>query len=77
MASDYEKAQGRAHAVRCRLIATRDGWLAEPTGAQGSHILTSMLDADALAIVPGSVERVSAGERVEIELLRDVCGAAA
>ncbi len=77
MASDYEKTRGRAHAVRCRLRATHDGWLAEPTGAQGSHILTSMLGAQALAIVPSGVERVHAGERVEIELLGDVCGAAA
>src|SRR5205823_3869877 len=46
---DYTKAPGRAHALRCRLSAGEDGWHAEPTAEQGSHILTSMLGADALA----------------------------
>jgi molybdopterin molybdotransferase len=67
--SDYEKPPGRTHAVRCRLQAREDGWHATPTGPQGSHILTSMLGADALAIIPSEASRVAAGERVEIELL--------
>ncbi len=66
---DLAKARGRAHAVRCRLRASERGWLAEPTGAQGSHVLTSMLDADALAILPSDGEGASAGERVAVELL--------
>ncbi|MHB8241964.1 MAG: molybdopterin molybdotransferase MoeA, partial [Solirubrobacteraceae bacterium] len=70
MDSDYAKPAGRAHAVRCRLSAHEDGWHVEPTGPQGSHVLTSMLDADVLAIVPSDVELVRAGERVEIEPLR-------
>jgi molybdopterin molybdotransferase len=67
--SDYTKRPGRAHAVRCRLIAREDGWHAEPTGAQGSHILTSMLGADVLAMVPSDTAGVRAGERVGIEPL--------
>jgi molybdopterin molybdotransferase len=65
----YEKRAGRAHAVRCRLHARDDGWHAQPSGAQGSHILTSMLGADALAMIPTGREAVPAGERVEIEPL--------
>ena len=49
--------------------ARMDGWHAEPTGPQGSHILTSMLGADALAIVPSQTAGVRAGERVEVEPL--------
>lgn len=67
---DYEKPAGRAHAVRCRLRAHDDGWHATPTGAQGSHILTSMLDADALAMIPSDTVKIRAGERVQIEPLR-------
>jgi molybdopterin molybdotransferase len=68
---DYEKSPGRAHAVRCRLELREDGWHARPTGRQGSHISTSMLGADALAIIPTASRDVRAGERVEIELLGD------
>jgi molybdopterin molybdotransferase len=71
---DYEKPAGRAHAVRCRLRAQDDGWHAEPTGAQGSHILTSMLGADALAVVPSDVTAVRAGERVALEPLHENVG---
>jgi molybdopterin molybdotransferase len=66
---EHVKAPGRAHAVRCRLQLYEEGWRAEPTGEQGSHVLTSMLDADALAIIPSQSGSVAAGERVEIELL--------
>jgi molybdopterin molybdotransferase len=69
--SDYEKSPGRAHAVRCRLELREDGWHAQPAERHGSHILTSMLGADALAIIPTASGDMGAGERVEIELLGD------
>jgi molybdopterin molybdotransferase len=66
---DYRKKPGRAHAVRCRLRPGPEGWLARPTKEQGSHVLTSMLGADALALIETGSEGVAAGERVTIELL--------
>ena len=66
---DYEKRPGRAHAVRCRLTLGEDGWRAQPAERQESHILTSMLGADALAILPAASGSLRAGERVEIELI--------
>jgi molybdopterin molybdotransferase len=66
----YRKPRGRMHAVRCRLEAREDGWHVRPTKAQGSHLLTSMLGADALAMMPTESGDVEAGERVEIQLLR-------
>ncbi|CAA9503901.1 MAG: Molybdopterin molybdenumtransferase [uncultured Solirubrobacterales bacterium] len=60
----------RDQAVRCRLEARPDGWHAAPTGPQGSHVLTSMLQADALALVPAGQGELAAGEPVELELLR-------
>jgi molybdopterin molybdotransferase len=66
---DYEKPRGRAHAVRARLRAQADGWHAKPTGAQGSHVLTSMLAADALVLLPSDSTGARAGERVQIEPL--------
>jgi molybdopterin molybdotransferase len=65
----YEKRPGRAHAVRVRLEARDEGWHARPTKEQGSHVLTSMLGADALAMIPAEAGTVSAGTRVKLELL--------
>jgi molybdopterin molybdotransferase len=69
MDADYSKKPGRAHVVRCRAEAREDGWHVWPTREQGSHILTSMLGADAFALLDAERGDVSAGERVEIELL--------
>jgi molybdopterin molybdotransferase len=69
MDEDYRKAPGRTHVVRCRAEALADGWHVTPTGAQGSHVLTSMLGADALALLPAARGDVAAGERVTIELI--------
>ena len=59
----------REQAVRVRLRTADDGWHAEPTGPQGSHQLTSMLGAAALALIPRGEGELSAGERVHMELL--------
>jgi molybdopterin molybdotransferase len=59
----------REEAVRVRLRSAEDGWHAVPTGPQGSHVLTSMLGADALARIEQGEGTVDAGDRVEVELL--------
>jgi molybdopterin molybdotransferase len=69
---DLPAAPGRDHAVRCSLELREDGWHARPTGNQDSHVLTSMLGADAFAIVPADSDAPVAGSRVEVELLRGV-----
>jgi len=66
---DYPKRPGRAHVVRCTLEARGDGWHVRPTKAQGSHVLTSMLGAEALAHVEMERGDVAAGETVEVEIL--------
>jgi len=57
------RQRGREEAVRVRLEDGR----AMPTGPQGSHQLSSMLGADALAIVPRGDGEIAAGTEVEIE----------
>ena len=59
----------REQAVRVRLLAREDGWHAVTTGAQGSHMLTSMLGADGLALIAAGEGDAPAGERVDVELL--------
>lgn len=66
---DYAKKHGRAEAVRCRLEEDGDGWIATPTKEQGSHVLTSMLGAEGLAILPADCAGVEAGEHVGVELM--------
>lgn len=69
LARDYDKQPGRTHALRCRLELREDGWLAHPAERQGSHVLTSMLGADCLALLPRESGPLPAGSRVEVELL--------
>jgi molybdopterin molybdotransferase len=59
----------REQAIRVRLLQSENGLTAEPTGAQASHMLTSMLGADGLARIAAGPGAVEAGERVEFELL--------
>ena len=65
----YRKRPGRAHVVRCRLDAREDGFHVRPTKKQGSHILTSMVGAEALALIEVERGDIAPGERVEIEIL--------
>ena len=72
LATAYRKKPGKAHYLRCRLELTEDGWRAHLTReSQGSHVLTSMLAADALAAIPAECEEIAAGEQVEVELLME------
>jgi molybdopterin molybdotransferase len=59
----------REQAVRVRLRHADDGLHALTTGEQGSHILTSMLGADGLALVAAGEGELDIGECVEVELL--------
>ncbi len=67
----YEKPAGRAHAVRCTLHTDEHGLHATPTGPQGSHVLSSMLGADGLAMIPSETTHVPSGATVAVESLRE------
>ncbi len=64
-----EGAVGRTTVIRCRTTLQDDGWHVRPTKSQDSHILTSMLGVDALALVPEDRDGIDAGEPVEIEFV--------
>jgi len=55
--------------VRCRLSLKDDGWWATTTGPQASHVLTSMLAAEAFAMIPAGDGTLGAGTEITIELL--------
>ncbi len=60
---------GRTNAVRCLLRAGAEGWELTPTGPQGSHQLTSMLAAGALALIEPGDGELATGTRVRAELV--------
>jgi len=68
-AADLTGTIGRTVIVRCHAAMHDDGWHVTPNGAQGSHILTSLLGLPALAVVPEDRDLIPAGESVEIEFI--------
>jgi molybdopterin molybdotransferase len=70
LTADVPRLPKRDQAVRCALELGDEGWLATPTGPQGSHVLTSMLGADALAVIAAGSEPARTGDRIPIRLLR-------
>jgi molybdopterin molybdotransferase len=63
------RQRSRDEAVRCRARQALDGPHVAPTGPQGSHVVTSMVAADCLALVPAGGGELAAGERVAVEWL--------
>jgi molybdopterin molybdotransferase len=59
----------REQAVRVRLERREGKLVAMPNGPQGSHIVTSLLGADALAFVPAGEGELEAGAQVTLERL--------
>lgn len=55
--------------VRVRLDRDDQGWLAAPTGPQGSHVITSIARADGLAVVPEAVTEIPQGGEVQVNLV--------
>jgi molybdopterin molybdotransferase len=65
-----QSKRGLTHFLRARLERSDDGMpLAVLTGPQGSGLVSSMANADALLVVPLDVDRVDAGEMVNAILL--------
>jgi molybdopterin molybdotransferase len=69
LGTDVRRNPIRDQAVRVRVQAGATGPVAAPTGAQGSHILTSLLAADALAMIPAGEGQLPAGTRVALRAI--------
>jgi molybdopterin molybdotransferase len=66
---DVPRNGNRDQAVRVRLQREDGVARAFPTGPQGSHIITSLLKADALAVVPMGEGSLAAGTTVTLETI--------
>jgi molybdenum cofactor synthesis domain-containing protein len=69
--ADVENKFGRMHAMRVTMTQTEQGWRAESVGAQGSGLVSSLTNADALALIGPESEGVRAGEPVQAIVLRE------
>jgi molybdopterin molybdotransferase len=69
LASAVPRNPDREQAVRVRLERANGRLVAIPNGPQGSHIVTSLLGADALAMVPAGEGELEAGATVALEPL--------
>lgn len=69
---DIEKKRGLRYFVRVSLSKDEEKvYRAIPTGPQGSGILSSMVKADGLLVIPEECEKVQAGEILNVQLLGD------
>jgi molybdopterin molybdotransferase len=66
---DVRRNPVREQAVRVRLEQRDSVAVAIPNGAQGSHLVTSLLGADALAMIPPGNGVLRAGSHVALEEL--------
>jgi molybdopterin molybdotransferase len=69
LAEDVARNPRRDQMVRVRLVNEDGAVRAYPNGAQGSHILTSLLGADALALIPAGEGTQAGGTQVALHAL--------
>lgn len=69
LAQDVSRNPAREQAIRVRLELSDGRVTVRPTGAQGSHLFTSLLRADCLAIIPRGEDDLPAGSAVRLEPL--------
>jgi molybdopterin molybdotransferase len=66
---EVKEKDDRRHYLRVRIEEHEDGYRAYLTGEQGSGILSSMVEADGLAIIPEGWSKAPAGSRVSVLML--------
>jgi molybdopterin molybdotransferase len=64
------KPPGRLHFVRVRLSSESGKWFAAPTGPQGSHIQSSLVDCHGVARFAADRTELPAGTEVTVEVWR-------
>lgn len=64
------KRPGRLHFVRVRLRSEGGAWLATPTGPQGSHIQSSLIDCHGVARFGREESELTKGDSVTVEVWR-------
>jgi molybdopterin molybdotransferase len=69
LGGDVKRNPGRQQALRVRLERRDGAIVAIPNGPQGSHLVSSLVGADALAFIPAGEGELPAGTSVAFERL--------
>lgn len=69
LAEPIENRGGRQHYIRAEVTAGLDGPIVRPTGEQGSGVLTALVRANGLLVVPDGTDYLPAGAQVTVEML--------
>lgn len=70
LGESVRKAPGRRAFIRVRLVESDQGWRADLSGGQESHMLLALARADGLAIIPEDADSLDEGAEVEVIRLR-------
>ena len=70
LSETLEKPPGRLHFVRVRLSEWEGSWRATPTGPQGSHIQSSLVECHGVARFERELTVLEKGSAVEVEVWR-------
>ena len=68
LSETIKKRAGRLHFVRVRLSRDGDAWVATPTGPQGSHVQTSLVNCHGVARFAKDETELAAGAEVVVEV---------
>lgn len=66
---DIKKQSGKVHLLRGHFTVRNNDFYVSTTGNQKSSVLRSMSDANCLIIIPEDVTKMTAGEKVSIQLI--------
>jgi molybdopterin molybdotransferase len=69
MQETLAKKPGRVQFLRVRLVNDGQRLLASSSGDQNTGILSTMLRANAIAVLPAELEQVTAGEVIDVQLI--------
>jgi molybdopterin molybdotransferase len=70
LTEDVAGPKGKLQFARVRLERTDDGWAATPTGARGSNLISTVVRANGLAMVPVGTAVAPAGSQLRVMVFR-------
>ena len=70
LTQDVSGPKGKLQFARVLIERTREGWQATPTGARGSNLISTVVRANGLAMIPAGIEVAPSGSQVRVQVFR-------